>query len=177
MCDYRRGLNLWMDLLTTYTHHSELQVIRAPSLISTFYKSPQHLLSLFQAAVSSPAFPWQWLLTVENLHLHTLRFCLHSLIQNSALNWQLPGSPKFSWRQLLDADHAENNPLYYCRGMFSAPFHSNDRGADLIENSIILLLRMCMFRASLSNVRCSQSRCLATGPYAIIPTPFSNIIR
>jgi hypothetical protein len=38
-----------MDLLTTYTHDSELQVITAPSLISTLYKSPQHPPSLFQA--------------------------------------------------------------------------------------------------------------------------------
>jgi hypothetical protein len=37
-----------LDLLITCTHHSELQVITALSLISTFYKSQQHLLSLFQ---------------------------------------------------------------------------------------------------------------------------------
>jgi hypothetical protein len=34
-----------MDLLTTYTHHSELQAITALSLISTIHKSPQHPLS------------------------------------------------------------------------------------------------------------------------------------
>jgi hypothetical protein len=34
-------------LLTPYTHHSELQVITALSLISTLYSSPQHPLSLF----------------------------------------------------------------------------------------------------------------------------------
>jgi hypothetical protein len=38
-----------MNLLTTFTHHSELQVITAPPLITTLYKSPQHLLSLFPA--------------------------------------------------------------------------------------------------------------------------------
>jgi hypothetical protein len=32
--DYRRGSDWRMDLLTTYTHHSELQVITALSLIS-----------------------------------------------------------------------------------------------------------------------------------------------
>jgi hypothetical protein len=36
-----------MDLLTTYTHNLELQVITALSLISTVYKSPQHPLSPF----------------------------------------------------------------------------------------------------------------------------------
>jgi hypothetical protein len=45
--DYRWDLDWWMDLLTTYTHHSELQLITAVSLISTHYKSPQHPLSLF----------------------------------------------------------------------------------------------------------------------------------
>jgi hypothetical protein len=34
-------------LLTTCTHHSELQVIPSPLLISTLYRSPQHLLSHF----------------------------------------------------------------------------------------------------------------------------------
>jgi hypothetical protein len=38
-----------MDLLTTYTHKPELQVITALSLISTIYKLPQHPLSLFPA--------------------------------------------------------------------------------------------------------------------------------
>jgi hypothetical protein len=38
-------VNGWMDLLTPYTHHSELQAITALSLITTLYKSPQHSLS------------------------------------------------------------------------------------------------------------------------------------
>jgi hypothetical protein len=32
MCDYRQGLDWWMDLLTTYTHDSELQVITSPTI-------------------------------------------------------------------------------------------------------------------------------------------------
>jgi hypothetical protein len=67
-----------MDLLTIYTHDSELQIIKAPPLISTIHKSPQHTLSLFQPAVSSPTFPWQRLLTVEILQLHGLKSSLHS---------------------------------------------------------------------------------------------------
>jgi hypothetical protein len=39
-------MDWWVDLLITCTHHSELQVISAPSLISTIYKSPEHPLSL-----------------------------------------------------------------------------------------------------------------------------------
>jgi hypothetical protein len=30
----------WLDLLTTYAHHMELQVITAMSLIYTLYSSP-----------------------------------------------------------------------------------------------------------------------------------------
>jgi hypothetical protein len=48
--DYRRGLDWWIDLLTTYTHHSELQAVTTPPLISTIHKSPQHPLSLFPAS-------------------------------------------------------------------------------------------------------------------------------
>jgi hypothetical protein len=48
-------------------------------LFFTVHKSPQHPLSFFQPAVSSPAFPWQRLLTVEILQLHTLRTYLHRL--------------------------------------------------------------------------------------------------
>jgi hypothetical protein len=39
MYDYRRGLSWWIDLLTSYTHDSELQAITAPPLIYTPYKS------------------------------------------------------------------------------------------------------------------------------------------
>jgi hypothetical protein len=42
-------LNWWMDLLTTYTHHSEIQAVTLLLLISTIHKSPQHPLSLFPA--------------------------------------------------------------------------------------------------------------------------------
>jgi hypothetical protein len=48
----RRGMDWILDLLTTYTHHSELQAITALSLISTIHSSPQHPLSLFCPAVS-----------------------------------------------------------------------------------------------------------------------------
>jgi hypothetical protein len=38
-----------MDLLATYTHHSELQIIAEVSLVSTLCKSPQHPLGPFPA--------------------------------------------------------------------------------------------------------------------------------
>jgi hypothetical protein len=49
-CDYRRGYGL-VTGLTTYIHHSELQVITALLLISTLHKSPQHPLNIFQLCV------------------------------------------------------------------------------------------------------------------------------
>jgi hypothetical protein len=58
MSDSRRSFGLDMALLTILQHDWKLQVITEPSLISTLYKSPQHTLSLFQPAVSSPAVPW-----------------------------------------------------------------------------------------------------------------------
>jgi hypothetical protein len=76
--DYRRGLDLWMNLLSIYAHDSELQAITAPPLKSTNHKSTQHPLSLFEAAVSS-AVPWQRLITMEILQLHALKFALDRL--------------------------------------------------------------------------------------------------
>jgi hypothetical protein len=46
MCDYRRGTDWCMGLLTTYIHQSELQLIKPPLLISTVHRLPQHPLSL-----------------------------------------------------------------------------------------------------------------------------------
>jgi hypothetical protein len=39
MCDYRRALGWWMDLLTTYTHDWELQALTTLSLIYALHKS------------------------------------------------------------------------------------------------------------------------------------------
>jgi hypothetical protein len=47
-----RGVDWWIDLLTTYTHNSELQVITALLVISTLYKLSHHSLSLFPACCS-----------------------------------------------------------------------------------------------------------------------------
>jgi hypothetical protein len=73
-----------MDLLTTYTHDSEPEIIASPPLLSTIHKSPQHPLSLFQPVVSSPTVPWLRLLTVKILQLHAFRSYLHSLPYRTA---------------------------------------------------------------------------------------------
>jgi hypothetical protein len=93
-----------MHLLTTHTHDSERQAITAPPLRSTIHKSPQHPLSLFQSAVSSPAVPWQRLLRVEILQLHTL----NSSLQRHPYIVDLIAPVVF---QLLGMDHAETPPF------------------------------------------------------------------
>jgi hypothetical protein len=65
-------------------YDSELQVVAAPSLISTIHESLQHPLSLFQPAVSSPTVPWRRLLTVEVLQLLAFRYYLDSLMVRTA---------------------------------------------------------------------------------------------
>jgi hypothetical protein len=85
--DYRRGLDCWVDSLASYTHDLELQIITAPPPISTIHKSPQHPLSSLHPVVSSPAVPWQQLLTVEFLRLHAIRSSLTT--PRRELNWTL----------------------------------------------------------------------------------------
>jgi hypothetical protein len=66
-------MNWILILLTTCTHHSELQGITALLLTATFYSSLDHPLRLFHPAVSSSDVPWQRLLTAEVLQLPALR--------------------------------------------------------------------------------------------------------
>jgi hypothetical protein len=55
--DSRRGLNWILDLLTTYTHDSELQAITASPLIATIHKSPQHPLNFYSLSCLRQSFP------------------------------------------------------------------------------------------------------------------------
>jgi hypothetical protein len=106
MCDSRRGLDWWIDLVITYTHDWELQAITVPPLISTIHKSPQHLLSLFQPAISSLAVPLQRLLTLQIIQLHALRSSLHSLLCRTELSTNFVSC---IWE--LDAVRTENTAL------------------------------------------------------------------
>jgi hypothetical protein len=62
----------------------------------------------------------------------------------------------------------KTKPLYFCRGVFTAPLHNKGRGADQIENVVLILLRACMLRALPSKDRCLQSILLTTGLYVRI---------
>jgi hypothetical protein len=76
--------------------------ITAPPLISTIHRS-QHPLRIFQPAVSSPAIPWQRLLTVEIIQLHALRTSLHRLPYRTERTL----SPQLSSLKLLVTDLVE----------------------------------------------------------------------
>jgi hypothetical protein len=85
--DYRRGMDWIFDLLTTCTHYSELQVIIAPSLISTLYKSSQHSLSFFFPACYF--FSSRPLATASNSGDHSAS-CAHVITVRRILrNWTL----------------------------------------------------------------------------------------
>jgi hypothetical protein len=126
-------MDWWMDLLTTYTHHSELRIITALSLTSTLYKSTQHPLSLFPACC---IFISRSLATACNSGDYSISLAkvLSSQppVQSSTLNrklttdnWLLPG-----WR----------------------PFHTNHI-ASLHKLTFIWLLTRCRFTAtSLSSI-------------------------
>jgi hypothetical protein len=62
-----------LHLLTTLPHDLELQLTTAPPLTCTIRKSPQHPLSRFKLAASSPAILWQRLSTVGILELDALK--------------------------------------------------------------------------------------------------------
>jgi hypothetical protein len=69
-CDYWRSFRLDIGFIDHwYTRH--VSTITWKSL------TPQHMLGIFQPAMSSPAIPWQRFLTMEILRLYTLKCSLH----------------------------------------------------------------------------------------------------
>jgi hypothetical protein len=152
-----------MDLLTICIHHWELQAITTPSLISTLYKSPHHLLNLFPACCV--------------FHSRSL-----AAASNSGDSSASPHPHRYSPANIpqlnCSADCLQDNSsartmqktqlLYRCRGVFAAPLHINGRGADYIQNAALLLLRSLT-----SNGRCLRSHFLATGLYVTLCQLFS----
>jgi hypothetical protein len=137
VCDYRRGMDLWMDFLITYMHHSELQVITAPLLTATIQRSPQHLLSLFAACcVNSRS-----LTTASNSGDSSASRAQVLLtqppVQNSTdyywqliINW-IPGRRPFHTNLLVFSSQADFQ-LNFSAGLGSSLY---SLGADSTENT------------------------------------------
>jgi hypothetical protein len=80
-----------MDLLTAYTHHTELHVITALPLISTLYKSLQHPFSLFPACRASISHSLAKVSNSGDSSASRVQvLSSQPPMQNSTLNWQLP---------------------------------------------------------------------------------------
>jgi hypothetical protein len=63
----------------------------------------------------------------------------------------------------------KTRPFYCCRGVFTAPFHSNGSYVDHIEYPALVLSLARMLRTFLRNGRCLQSHSLATDLHVTLP--------
>jgi hypothetical protein len=156
-CDYRRGMDWMLYLLTTCTHHSELPVIIALSLISILYKSPQHSLSLFPACC---VFNRRFLATASNsgdssasrAHIVIVRWTpcnwtlvncqlnysatssqptLQSSTQLPTLNWTLSLTNQLLYFTQLKCTHPSWGPRYIISGWIQQ---------ETLPSTILLLL-------------------------------------
>jgi hypothetical protein len=163
MCDWRRGLDWWMDLPTSYTHDSELQSVIAPPLISTIHKSAP--VNPFPACfVFTSRFQKTSSNSGDSSASRVQVLFSQPPVQNST---QLIASTsrhgphrKHSSSIVAFVSVAARTCLPSCRPETAA--------AQITENTVLLLFHACMFRALPSNGRSLQSYCLATGLYATI---------
>jgi hypothetical protein len=109
-----------LDLLTTCTHHSELQVITALSLISTIHRSSQHPLSPFPACC---VFDRRSLATASNSgdpsasspHVVTLWRISHNwTLANGQINYSTTSSqPELDSTASSQLTHQPTNSLHF----------------------------------------------------------------
>jgi hypothetical protein len=119
-----------MGLLTTYIHHSELQAIAVPPLISTIHKSPQHPLSLCPACCVFTSRSLETGSNSRNSSTSRLKSFLHSLPSTTQLNQLCP--------LFITSLHGSHKTPFFCccgrvrcRGnMFTILLPRNGRGAD-----------------------------------------------
>jgi hypothetical protein len=127
-----------LDLLTTYIHHSELQVITAPLLIYTIHRSPLHPLSHFPACC---VFSSRSLATVSNSG-DSSAFLAHVVTVHpetellSTVNWtvapsilSLPCRAQLNCKPSTEATH---QPLHFTQPNCTQPY---SLGADPTENT------------------------------------------
>jgi hypothetical protein len=144
----RRGLNWILDLLTTYTHDSELQAVTAPPLISTIHKPPRHPLSLFQPAVSTLAVPWQRLLTAEILRLHAVRSYLQSLPYQNSTELIAPTVLVITSRHGPHRKHSSSTVAFVsiAAGTCLPSCCPETAASRITENTVLLFFRACCGR-------------------------------
>jgi hypothetical protein len=149
-----------MDLLTTYTHHSEIQAITALSLISTLYKSPQHPLSHFPACCIFVSRSLSTALKVEILQLHTVRFYHHSIPCRSLFSPFAPIVFRISARHGPGRKHSYNNPFFVARVVSRFP-----------RDRYLVQWRVCCCLAKVVVSFLFRGLYLATCPYAKMLPP------
>jgi hypothetical protein len=115
-------------------------------------------LVLYREHVHSHAFVWLLLvactiLLYNRIHTEGWKLCANRRWTTSSN--RLQNKPSTQTTQ-------ETQSLYCFRGMFTAPLHSNYRGADHIENAVLLVSRACMLWALSGNDSCLRRHCLAT---------------
>jgi hypothetical protein len=179
--DYRRVMDWRTDLLTTCIHHSELQAITAPLLISRIHRSPQHPLSLLPACC---VFTSRSLRTASNsgdssasrAHVATVRriSCNWTLVDCQPSYSAISSQPSLqSSTQLPTFNRTDNLIVFkitprrgphrkhsssivasvsFFRSIFTEPLLING-----LLNPVVLLLRACIMWALPTNGHCLHS--------------------
>jgi hypothetical protein len=87
-------------------------------------------------------FPWSRCCPLVNTpHLISQLNCSVNCLQDNSSAWNIQ----------------KIQPLCCCRGMFTTLLHSNHRGMDHVENTILPLFHACILQALPSNNHCLQS--------------------
>jgi hypothetical protein len=141
-------MDSWIDLLTTYIHHSELQIITVPLLIS-IHRSRQHPLILFSACC---VFNSRFLARASNVgdssascaHIVTLWRISHNwTLVNCQLNWSAISSqlslqsstqlPTLCWQL------TSHSPTNYFTSLHFTSLHSTDLHSTGLGSSLYSL--------------------------------------
>jgi hypothetical protein len=125
-CDYRRGLDRWMNLLTTYTHHSELH-------FTHHWHTQSSVLSVLQFAL---AVSCQQLLPRKILQRPALRSsccsCPCRTQSNSPKYSALSSQFAFTSRFLVTDLNKEDYPTYVLTSLLSCEYPATDWIAPVV---------------------------------------------
>jgi hypothetical protein len=170
MCDYRWGLDWWLNLLTAYTfmtHDYTLQNTDRHRLVSSitvstsgfYHRNCNSLTELHKVSLHSQTFNWA-----------LLQLTLFFTASHTELNYQL------TFPLLITSQHRPHRKHHSSIAAFMSvamgtclPSCCPEKAvAQTTENTVHLLLHVCMLWALPSNSRCLQSYRLARGLYATL---------